>query len=212
MRDIQEIFNVVIDADHYHLYGLMCPGLSEAHEYGIITKEERNLAAAEIHQYLCDLAEEEDYFSDHVHANLVDALRSAGFAFSFEDRLAIYQKWADRPLPHRQGSIPMKSVQEIFDIVINHGYYKSHFEIRRTSPYMCVALYAAALGGVITESEERKAYLAIYEYLDPTWCVSLEDALQQSDLPNSFTRRLHLYRNWADRPNLRGIDNGNSSP
>ena len=32
-------------------------------------------------------------------ADLVDALRSAGFAFRFEDRLAIYQKWVDRPLP-----------------------------------------------------------------------------------------------------------------
>lgn len=99
MRSIQEIFNVVIDAGHYDQHGRMCPGLGEAHEYEIITKEEYHLATTTIRQYLCDLAEEEDYFSVRVHANLVDALRSAGFAFRFEDRLAIYQKWADRPLP-----------------------------------------------------------------------------------------------------------------
>lgn len=99
MRSIQEIFDVVIDAGHYHQHGRMCPGLGEAHEYGIITKEEHGLAVTAIRQYLCGLAEEEDYFSERVHADLVDALRSAGFAFRFEDRLAIYQKWADRPLP-----------------------------------------------------------------------------------------------------------------
>lgn len=99
MRTIQEIFNVVIDAGHYHQHGRMCPALVLAHEYRLITTEEYYLAVTEIRQYLCDLAEEEDYFSDRVHADLVDALRSAGFAFRFEDRLAIYQKWADRPLP-----------------------------------------------------------------------------------------------------------------
>lgn len=96
----------------------------------------------------------------------------------------------------------MKSVQEILDIVINHGYYKSHFEIRRTSPYMCVALDTAAMDGVITASEAYIAALAILEYLEPTRCVSLEDALQQSDLPHNFERRLRLYRNWAVRPTL----------
>lgn len=70
---------------------------------------------------------------------------------------------------------------------------------------MCVALDYAVLGGVITESEEYMASSAIYEYLEPTWCSSLEEALRQSDLPSNFERRLHLYRNWADRPTLAPI-------
>lgn len=96
----------------------------------------------------------------------------------------------------------MKSVQEILDIVINHGYYKSYFEIARASPYMCLALYEAALDGVITTSEEQLAEAAICEYLEPTGRGSLEEALIHSWLPNDFERRLRLYRNWADRPTL----------
>ena len=66
----------------------------------------------------------------------------------------------------------MKSVQEIFDIVINHGHFSPRVEISRTSPYMCRALDVAALNGAITRSEEHKAALAIHEYLKPTGCIS----------------------------------------
>ena len=96
----------------------------------------------------------------------------------------------------------MKPVQEIFNIVINHGHFKSHFEIARTSPYMCISLDIAALHGVITKPEAHMATSAINEYLEPTGWGSLEATLQQSDLPNNFERRLRLYRNWADRPTL----------
>ena len=96
----------------------------------------------------------------------------------------------------------MKSVQEILDIVIIHGYFNSHFEVHRTSPYMCIALDCAAVNGVITRSEGHMAATAILEYLRPTGRASLDSALQQSYLPNNFERRLRLYRNWADRPTL----------
>lgn len=67
---------------------------------------------------------------------------------------------------------------------------------------MCAALYVALIDGVITESEAQMAALAILKYLEPIGWGSLKGALQESHLPNNFEQRLHLYRNWADRPTL----------
>lgn len=97
MRTIQQIFDIIIDAGHYH--SLMCFGVYDAHIHELITTEEHDFAIAEIRRYLCDLGGNEDYWSGDVRPDLVDALRLAGLAFSFEDRLKIYREWADRPLP-----------------------------------------------------------------------------------------------------------------
>ena len=94
------------------------------------------------------------------------------------------------------------TVQDIFNTVINHGYFKSYFSIHKCSEYMCLALDFAQIDGVITPAEADIARLAIEEYLDISGCISLTLALQESQLPNGFERRLRIYRDWANRPAL----------
>lgn len=85
-----------------------------------------------------------------------------------------------------------RTVQEIFDAVINSGCYS---ETRR---FMCPALGAARAHGVITLEEYRLAIKEVKTYLDGIPCLIL--ALGDSRTPVSFNTTKAVYKNWADRP------------
>lgn len=89
----------------------------------------------------------------------------------------------------------MKTIQGIFDAVIDRGFYDS-----KATTFMCWALDDALNLNVITKVEHHIATNEIQNYLNG-W-VTLQSALQRYDLPHSFPDRLAIYRNWANRPQL----------
>jgi hypothetical protein len=90
-------------------------------------------------------------------------------------------------------------IQTIFNKVIDAGHY---IEVG-PSRFMCLSLAAAALRGVITDAEYKRAKAAIADYLAPTGQCTLADALRSTRIYSPiFSARLKLYQNWAKRPNL----------
>lgn len=89
----------------------------------------------------------------------------------------------------------MKTIQKIFDTVIDRGFYASKATI-----FMCWALDEALYRDVITKVEHHIAINEIQNYLNG-W-ATLQSALQRHDLPHSFPDRLAIYKNWANRPQL----------
>lgn len=88
-----------------------------------------------------------------------------------------------------------RSVQEIFDAVIDGGFYTERED------YMCFSLKGAYSEGVISKKEMRIAGRSIKSYLGRRY--SLEAVLLEHGLPRKFSDRLALYRDWANRPSLK---------
>ena len=89
------------------------------------------------------------------------------------------------------------NVQEIFNRVIDNGYYTSHIHSA-----MCNSLHDAWSWDVISDAECRFAMEQIDDYLIPTDCAYLQKALEKAGLPNTIEARTAIYRDWANRPNL----------
>jgi len=87
-----------------------------------------------------------------------------------------------------------RSVQEIFDAVIDAGFYTEHED------WMCRSLELARLCGVISKEEKKIARREIGAYLGSF--TILESKLYFYNLPYKFPDRLAIYRNWASRPSL----------
>src|SRR5690554_3155291 len=87
-----------------------------------------------------------------------------------------------------------RSVQEIFDAVIDAGFYTERTE------WMCFSLRGAYSNGVISVKEMEIAECEIDEYLGGY--SLLETKLYHNDLPCEFPDRLAIYRNWSNRPSL----------
>jgi len=87
-----------------------------------------------------------------------------------------------------------RSVQEIFDAVIDGGFYTERKDA------MCISLWSACLEGVISKKEKEIASRAIRAYLEEY--VFLDTKLHNNGLPYEFSDRLAIYRSWANRPSL----------
>lgn len=102
MRTVQEIFNAVIDSEHYSLaYGnasdMMCVALRFACMAGIITHKEGAVASSEIRAYLKAIEPQKAFVG-----SLKGALRRTGLADpGFKSRLRIYRNWDKRPMPSK---------------------------------------------------------------------------------------------------------------
>ena len=88
-----------------------------------------------------------------------------------------------------------RSVQEIFDAVIDTGFYTEY------ENWMCYSLESARSYGVISKKEEKIARREIRAYLGEY--TLLETKLFHLGLPCKLSDRLALYRNWANRPSLK---------
>lgn len=97
----------------------------------------------------------------------------------------------------------MRTLQEIFNVVINAGIYSKELE-NTTSPFMCAALILAFKTKHITREEGRMARDAIKEYLSPTGYLFLTSALRNEDHPSTFEDRKAIYLDWENRPLLKG--------
>ena len=94
----------------------------------------------------------------------------------------------------------MRTVQEIFDTVIETGHYGKRRQGVICETYMCFALSNACRRNVITSEESDFAHDLIRGYL--TDSVTLKGALSYSSLPSSKDDRLAVYQNWENRPKL----------
>ena len=90
-----------------------------------------------------------------------------------------------------------RSVQEIFDAVIDAGFYTVYTD------FMCFSLRRACSKGVISVKEMEIAWCAIDEYLGGY--AFLESKLYYYNLPYEFYDRLAIYRNWSNRPSFEGV-------
>lgn len=98
MKNIQEIFNAVIDAGFYAKtegfeFGgyrkesrFMCCSLDMARKDGVISYVEFSHACAELDHYL------------NGNYVLSELLESKGLPYDFDSRLFIYRNWESRPL------------------------------------------------------------------------------------------------------------------
>ena len=97
----------------------------------------------------------------------------------------------------------LDSVQEIFDKVIDNGYYTSIAgnEKFKYSNYMCYSLKYAYEDNIITKKDFFLARKEIEQYIGMS---GLESVLSWNRLPSNYDDRLKIYRNWEDKPVLRG--------
>jgi hypothetical protein len=97
-----------------------------------------------------------------------------------------------------------EQAQVVFNKVIESGRYKSAFDHAVGSPFMCLALQYAYKDQIISSSEYCLARRCVTSYLggldDST---SLACKLRQNNLAYSFDARLHIYKNWAQRPQFK---------
>lgn len=96
-----------------------------------------------------------------------------------------------------------RSIQEIFNVVIEEGFYKS-----TSRSLMCSAIVDAFDAGVISLKEKDAAHEAIRDYLAQTGeydPIFLKSAFFLSGLPYSFEDRLAIYKDWENRPKLKLI-------
>lgn len=91
----------------------------------------------------------------------------------------------------------MRTVQQIFNIVIHHGLYRDH---------MCSALAVARGRLIITGNEFLKADKAIYSYMkkldknaDYT-TITLRSLLERKGLPCSPKDLRKIYKDWVNKP------------
>lgn len=112
----------------------------------------------------------------------------------------------------------MRTIQEIFDIVINAGYYRKYKDVENGDRYdtilseeklsgisyfMCDCLYYAYDDEVITEVERDYAISEIECYMSTgitQYC--LRRCLDHAGLPFKFSDRVALYSDWENRPDL----------
>lgn len=99
----------------------------------------------------------------------------------------------------------MRKLQEIFDAVIEGGFYREDFMSKKltthSSEVMCYALELASSAEDITFHECEKAQTAIETYLQGV--MYLETVLRKSGKPCGFADREAIYKNWAKRPRLK---------
>ena len=99
----------------------------------------------------------------------------------------------------------MRSIQEIFDVVLDTGAYDpSGEEYEHCSRYMCFALEVThELFNVITEEECKVATEAATNYvalLGNGGTRVLSTALAYRDLPHSPDDLINIYKDWNNRP------------
>lgn len=102
----------------------------------------------------------------------------------------------------------MRTVQQIFNLVIENGFYTS-----LDNPFMCISIRSAYLASLITKEEKNKAEQAIAQYMD---------FLRKKNNSISFSNMLYfnlfliakiidrssvgfrttkwIYSNWSSRP------------
>ena len=97
------------------------------------------------------------------------------------------------------------NIQEVFNRVIDQRYYN---ELTANSA-MCNSLYIAWCWDVINTDEYLFAGEQIKDYILPTSCAYLEEALAKSGLPNTIEARTAIYRDWANRPTLKHQEQSN---
>ena len=90
------------------------------------------------------------------------------------------------------------NIQEIFNRVIDRGYY----DTSHANSAMCNSLASALSWDDISEDEYQFAREQIDNYLLPTDCWFFQPALKQAGLPHDIEARSAIYRDWANRPAL----------
>lgn len=93
-----------------------------------------------------------------------------------------------------------RTLQQIFDAVIDAGYYRES----GCNDYMCNSLSTACEANIITQGEYNKALKAVNQYSKPTnqAIYTLRNVLYKNGLPYVYSDRLAIYRNWARRPKI----------
>ena len=96
----------------------------------------------------------------------------------------------------------MRTIQQIFDVLIARGHYKEGQHSYWHSPYMCNAARRGYDHGTITKAERDKVIRIIGIYIgdySTLYTAQVYHQVQDRD----FAARLKIYLNWAKRPKLR---------
>lgn len=101
----------------------------------------------------------------------------------------------------------IRPIQEIFDAVIDNGFFGPKTTGEKHHEFMCDALYAAGYDKVISQAEYMFAKQAIKDYLrtSKTFTSYLEVALYRAGLPFDVKDRQAIYSDWVNRPNIERV-------
>ena len=95
--------------------------------------------------------------------------------------------------------INVRSIQELFNYLIDNGYYRADNE--QTS-FMCNVLATFYRISIMEKPTILMALEEIRDYLAVTGCDSLVGALYKNSLHHSFEDCLNIYQDWENRPKL----------
>lgn len=95
----------------------------------------------------------------------------------------------------------MLSIQEIFNEVIDAGFYSENYKANQYCSFMCFSLKYAEADGVITKQEMDYALLEIRSYvkIESTLSDELKELFKREV---TFKDTLDIYKNWEKRPDL----------
>lgn len=93
-----------------------------------------------------------------------------------------------------------RTLQEIFNAVIENELYCTGNLKKHHSRYMCISLQQAVQKDLITQKEANKAKNSIHKYLARFGKRTLLGALNKINLPYNEIALVNLYLNWKDRP------------
>lgn len=115
---------------------------------------------------------------------------------------------------------PARTVQQVFDIVISHGYYNPYLRKsfimdsmipltsagQRRSYYMCNALNFAEQDGLITLDEYYQNANAIQQYMQSSRRTTIPASMvyiwNVHNIVCAPIDLIRLYRDWESRPSL----------
>lgn len=96
----------------------------------------------------------------------------------------------------------MLSIQEIFNEVIDAGFYSENYKANEYCSFMCFSLKYAEADGIITKQEMEFALLQIRNYVKNEQCTLVDELKELFKREVTFKDTLDIYKNWEKRPDL----------
>lgn len=105
----------------------------------------------------------------------------------------------------------MRSVQELFNLIIDKGYYGEERAVKTSegtpaSELMCHAISYASTDKIISLGEKQRLTKAVQSYIRPFFEVTLKHHLETLGRPSTLEDRIKIYRDWENRPTTKLTD------
>lgn len=186
---VQDVFNRVIDGGYYTSSNrFMCHVLCYAECDKYISEEEHLIATNDINMFL-------KLYQGSVFTNNPSTLHRvvSGTKYHRDDIIyvEIYRDWFKFKEDFIKEYPPMRSMQEVLDVIIDNGFYGAD----SLCIHMCISANYASREGVISEDER---IMVIDEITKIVQTDTLFTYLKDNGIDNELVDRVFIYRNWVN--------------